>query len=340
LKKREINLEINEIKRTFVNQLRMVMAKTEDRTNDKDIQPVYINPLTDFGFKKLFLNRDLLIAFLNDVVGTDIQEVTYLPTEGLGDYIEERTAIFDLLCTTKSGEYFIVEMQLGKQTFFRDRALLYTSHIIRKQAPRKKNWNYKLNRVYLLAILDFITFTEKSAQNDVIERVFLYRENTGTLFSDKLNMIFIELPKFDKQPSELQNNTDTWLFLLKNTFVLNTCPPEITGEIFKLFLEIAELKKLTPTEMETYKTSLKRSFQVRDIAHCAKLEGIVEGERIGIAKGEQIGIAKGKQIGKIEERKLFAIKLLKRSTSFEDVMDLTDLSKEQVLELLNQMPKS
>jgi hypothetical protein len=59
---------------------------------------MYINPLTDFGFKKLFLNKELMIAFLNDVIGTDIKDIQYQPTEGLGEYKEERIAVFDLLC--------------------------------------------------------------------------------------------------------------------------------------------------------------------------------------------------------------------------------------------------
>ena len=132
------------------------------KIENENIQSVYINPLTDFGFKKLFLNKELLIAFLNDVVGTDINEVTYLPTEGLGEYRYER--------------------------------------------------------------------------------------------------------------------------------------------------------------METYQRSLKQNFYLRDIAKCAKLEG------------EQIGIVK--------EKKQFAIKLLKKGTPIEEVIYLTELSKEQVLEILNQLPKS
>jgi len=282
---------------------------------DEDFSSVYLNPLTDFGFKKIFLNKELLMAFLNDIVGTEINDITYLPTEGIGNYKYERTAIFDLLCQTNQGE-FIIEMQLGKQTYFKDRSLFYTSHVIRKQAPRKKYWNYELKPVYIVAILDFIIFDEKQVENEVIERVQLCRKNTGTLFSDKLNMVFIELPKFDKQPSELQNNTETWLYLLKNTFFLTTCPPEIKGRIFKLFLKTAELKHLTPAEMETYSTSLKRNLYLRDIAHCAKMEG------------------------RMDERKQFALKLLKKGASYEEVIDLTELSKEQVIELLNQLPKS
>ena len=221
------------------------MAKT--KTEDEILPSVYINPLTDFGFKKLFLNKDLLIAFLNDVIGTDIKDIQYQPTESLGEQFDERKAVFDLLCTTETGEYFIVEMQLGKQTYFQDRVLFYASHAIRKQAPRKKRWNYELKAVYVVSILDFITFKEDTAKDEVIERIYLYREKAGKRYSGKLNLVFVELPKFNKQVTELRNNTETWLFLLKNAFELNTCPPEITGKIFKRFLELAEVKQLTQT---------------------------------------------------------------------------------------------
>ena len=205
--------------------------------DDEILQSVYINPLTDFGFKKLFLNRELLIAFLNDVIGTDIKDITYLPTEGLGEYKEERATNFDLLCTNDKDEFFIVEMQLGHQTYFRDRVLFYASHTIRKQGPRKKRWDFNLKAVYVVSILNFVTFNEKNAENIVIEKVSLFRETHKTRFSEKLKIIFIELPKFNKQPSDLKDNTDIWLYLLKNTFSLKACPPEIKGKPFKLFLE-------------------------------------------------------------------------------------------------------
>ena len=287
------------------------MAKS--KTKEEDLLSVYIDPLTDFGFKKIFLNKELLIAFLNDVVGTDIKEVQYQPTEGLGEYKEERTAVFDLLCTTEKGEYFIVEMQLGKQTYFRDRALFYASHVIRKQAPRKKYWNFNLKAVYIVSILDFDIFTEESAKDEVLERVYLYREKAKARFSSKLNMIFIELPKFNKQATELQNNTETWLFLLKHTFELNACPAEITGKIFRRFLEIAEVKQLTTIEMETYKRSLKQSYQMRDIANCAKMEGRME--------------------GRMEGNIQVALKLLQKNTPVDEIVFLTELTGEQIRDL-------
>ncbi|MFM2267246.1 MAG: hypothetical protein RL757_687, partial [Bacteroidota bacterium] len=62
----------------------------------------YINPFTDFGFKKLFgseLNKDLLIDFLNEVIlpkTRKIADLTYKKNEHLGASEFDRKAIFDL----------------------------------------------------------------------------------------------------------------------------------------------------------------------------------------------------------------------------------------------------
>ena len=76
----------------------------------------YINPYTDFGFKKLFgtpLNKDLLISFLNSLFeGKEVvRDLTYLNGENLGNGYGDRRAIFDVYCKNEQGETFIVEMQ-------------------------------------------------------------------------------------------------------------------------------------------------------------------------------------------------------------------------------------
>ena len=72
--------------------------------------------------------------------------------------------------------------------------------------------------------------------------------------------------------------------------------------------------------METYNTSLKQNPYLRDIANCAKMEGRME--------------------GRMERDKQLALRLLKKGMPYEEVIDLTELSKEQIFELFNQMPKS
>ena len=80
----------------------------------------YINPFTDFGFKKLFgieFNKELLIDFLNQILSNreSIKDLTYLNTENLGNSKVDRKAVFDLYCENEIGEKFIIEIQNVKQ---------------------------------------------------------------------------------------------------------------------------------------------------------------------------------------------------------------------------------
>ncbi|MDR2041658.1 MAG: Rpn family recombination-promoting nuclease/putative transposase, partial [Tannerella sp.] len=133
-----------------------------DREEIQPKDPVFLNPLTDFGFKRIFGDRELMIDFLNEVIqDVYIQNVKYKPTEQLGDWDKERKAVFDLLCTNEKGEYFLVEMQHARQRYFADRMLFYSSYLIRNQAPRKKDWNFELKAVYVVSVLDFVLAEEK-----------------------------------------------------------------------------------------------------------------------------------------------------------------------------------
>ena len=87
----------------------------------------YVNPYTDFGFKKLFgteMNKELLISFINSLLSDkeQIRDLTYLNTENLGISEADRKAVFDVYCETDSGEKILVEMQLGQQLFFKEGA--------------------------------------------------------------------------------------------------------------------------------------------------------------------------------------------------------------------------
>ena len=143
------------------------MRQTEER---------YISLLTDFGFKRIFgtkLNKSLLISFLNSLFNGEqvIRDVKYLNSEHVGDVHTERKAIFDVYCENEHGEKFIVEMQNAYQTYFKDRSLYYATFPIREQASKGDNWNFKLEHVYVVALLNYdmsdSAFSETSINHDV-----------------------------------------------------------------------------------------------------------------------------------------------------------------------------
>ena len=141
----------------------------------KRIEERYISLLTDFGFKRIFgtkPNKDLLINFLNSLFDGFhiIKDVKYLNSEHVGDVFAERKAIFDVYCENERGEKFIVEMQNAYQKYFKDRSLFYSTFPIREQAPKGAEWNFKLEHVYTVALLNFDLEEEAFDKNDILNQ--------------------------------------------------------------------------------------------------------------------------------------------------------------------------
>jgi len=118
----------------------------------------YINPFTDYGFKRLFgeeTNENLLIAFLNDIlpIQDKIIKLDFKKNEAQGDTATSRRVVYDIFCKDEKGSQLIVEIQNAKQTYFKDRTVFYSTFPIRDQA-QKGEWNFKLEAVYCVAPLN------------------------------------------------------------------------------------------------------------------------------------------------------------------------------------------
>jgi len=79
----------------------------------------YINPLTDFGLKKI-----------------------------LGE------AVFDIYCKNQNGEKFAAEMQKNRHHSFKDRNIYYSAFSIREQAKSGKAWRYSLKAILTAGYLN------------------------------------------------------------------------------------------------------------------------------------------------------------------------------------------
>ncbi len=156
------------------------------------LRDVYVNLFTDFGFKKIFgeePRKELLISFLNTLLPErhQIAALQYAKQEYQGESALDRKAIFDLNCTSSSGERFIVELQKAKQNYFKDRSLYYATFPIQEQAQRGE-WDYKLSAVYTVGILDFC-FDEDHGSTEVVHTVQLKNQH-HQVFYDKLTFIY------------------------------------------------------------------------------------------------------------------------------------------------------
>lgn len=273
----------------------------------------YINPFTDFGFKKLFgteFNKELLIDFLNNVLrGREkIKDLTYLNTENLGNEETGRKAVFDLYCDNEKKEKFIIELQNVKQQYFKDRSIFYSTFPVQSQAPKGRKWDYYLKAVYTIGILNF-SFPDQSEQERFIREVQLIDKETQEVFYDKLTFIYLEMPKFRKTEEELVSQFDKWMYVLKNLHRLQNKPVKLQEKVFeKLFTE-AEIAKLNSEDMKAYEESLKVYRDNYSVIETAKNEG--------------------KNENKVET----AIAMKKEGLSTDLINKITGLSRDQIEKL-------
>ncbi len=314
------------------------MRHTEER---------YISLLTDFGFKRIFgtkPNKDLLINFLNSLFEgfQVIKDVKYLNNEHVGDVYAERKAIFDVYCENEQGEKFIVEMQNAYQKHFKDRSLFYSTFPIREQAKKGTDWNFRLERVYTVALLNFDLEEEAFDHDDFNHDVGLLDKKTHKVFNDKLSFKYVEIAKFNKTEAELVTLYDKWLYVLKNLSRLDRQPVALKEKVFEKLFEEAEIAKFSKTELKEYEDSLKAYRDVKNSIDTAlergreegRAEGLVKGREEGLVKGREEGLVKGREEGRAEgERNAkvqMALSLLSLGVPTKTIAEASGLAEEDI----------
>ena len=286
----------------------------------RKIEERYISLLTDFGFKRIFgtaPNKELLINFLNSLFDGEevIKDVKYLNSENVGDVYTERKAIFDVYCENENGEKFIVEMQNAYQTYFKDRSLFYSTFPIREQASKGSDWNFCLKKVYVVALLNYKMSDEAFDSSDTIHTKALMDTKTNKVFNTKLMFKYVEVGRFDKTDEELTSLSDKWMYVLKNLSRLDNRPAALREKIFSKLFAAASVASFTPTELREYEDSLKAYRDIKNSLDTAKEEGREEGR-----EQRNIEIAK---------------KMLAAGMHIDIIINMTDLSKDEIDKLTN-----
>ena len=279
----------------------------------------YINPHTDFGFKRLFgseCNTELLISFLNTIFHgkQNIQKVTYINSES-------RPGFFVVRCENDKGEKFIVEMQNVYQEFFKDRTIYYSTFPIREQAQRGGDWDFHLNPVYTIGLLNFNFADGLENAKRWHHEVKLMEVDTHEVFYDKLTYIYVEIPKFDKKESELESMYDKWMYVLKNLSNLMQRPAALQERVFTRLFEQAEISKFDKQELKLYEDSVNAYRDIVNAIRTAEKKKYAEGRAEGRAEGEK----------KAKEK--IASNLLALGVPIETIMQASGLSEEEIKSL-------
>ena len=232
----------------------------------------YVNPLSDWGFKRLFgteMNKDLLLEFLRGLFPErDIRDITYLKSERQNLTERERDSVFDVMCVSGNGTQFVVEMQKRSQRYFRDRALYYAAHPIIEQG-RRGGWNYRLNPVCVVGVLDFAMehdYGGESARwrDKLVHRYRLREDETGEIMNSKLEFLYLEVGAYRREVTERSGIVEKWMYVLKNLSRLEGRPPELRERVFERLFEAARIAAYTREETVRKRYDERERLQEHD----------------------------------------------------------------------------
>jgi len=289
----------------------------------------YLSPRSDVGFKKLFGNvnhKDLTISFLNSILGLTgtkaIESIKFRDTEQLPETDEGRKSFFDVYCIDNAGKHFIIEMQSRYQSHFIVRSQYYTSLAFYRQIHTPFSYE-KLVPVIFIGVLDHIL---DDRHNQVISCHKLMDVHHKTESSQHQIYYFIELPKFEKTIEQCSSDIDTWLFFMTQADKIEKIPGQLQeSKNFKEAFYLLERSRWTERELDDYLFQADQETQQERY-----LKGAQEkAER----KGEIRGEIKGQIKGEHKKAQSVAIKLLKKGISISEIVDITELSIEQIEEL-------
>ena len=283
----------------------------------------FINPKTDYAFKKIFgsvQSKPILISFLNALLyegNSTIKDLEIInpnlppQIEGLKDtYLDVKAKLSD-------GTLIIIEMQVLNVDSFAKRVLFNAAKTYAFQLQKGEGYRM-LKPVIALTITDFEMFAE---QEQLISR-FIYREkDKGWSYTEnEMELVFVELTKFTKKIEELETLADKWIYFIKYARSL-TSIPEAFDEIPELHqaFDIANQAGLTPEELD----NLERQ------------EMFIHDQQGAISLGRR----EGRQEGRQEEKYDIARNLLGQLND-EAIAGATGLSLETIAALRQGMTNS
>ena len=315
------------------------MSKKDKKPNENNScysseinQHYYINPLTDFGIKRVFFMTrrgpkrliSFLRAFLPDIM-RDVVSITFKPTELIGERESEKRVVFDIYCVTNTDKHFIIEMQRSKQSFFQNRIITYDSRVVSSEAKRG-DMEYNIPTVISFNIMDYDS--DEFIHSEKAFHVVKLKDDENVVYSEKKVFCFLELSKFAAQNiRQLKNinfldDKQKWAFILKNMHQMKEQDLSDEDEIFQGLFEDCRFYKLTKMEKKKYKKSLMDYYDVRDAVDVAREDG------------RKWGYEQGIEEGRADEKHQLALNMLEEGLDTTMVARITGLTETEILKLM------
>jgi predicted transposase/invertase (TIGR01784 family) len=262
-------------------------------------RPVFADPKTDFVFQRIFGSEDhkpVLLGFLNDLLELDdahrIVTVSLLPAEQRPKVSELKYSIVDVKCIDTRGTNYVVEMQVLNVEAFEKRVVYNVAKAYTNQLDTGHAYP-QLNDVIGISICDFELWPRKKGFGvPMLSRWRMQEQKSGTRGLSQLQLVFLELPKYDaaKEPDTL---VEKWAYFFREAENLTVIPPSLSHPPLVEALEAARTARFTKEEWDAYIAAGMALQNERGALTMAHREGYEQGEEDGEKRGEEKGLRMG-----------------------------------------------
>jgi predicted transposase/invertase (TIGR01784 family) len=215
----------------------------------------YLDPKADLTFKRVFGEHPNLVAsLLNSLLplqaGEEISDIEYMSPERVPRTYFGKNSIVDVLCKTKDGRQFIVEMQMFWTADFKDRVLFNSAKVYVDQLEHGDAFSL-LRPVYSLNLVDEIF--EKDVPEFIHHYQMVHDKYTHKII-DGFHLVFVELPKFKPQSIAERKMAVLWLRFLTEVYkTTDEVPPEfMENPEIRQAVELVEESAYTREQLRGY----------------------------------------------------------------------------------------
>jgi len=213
----------------------------------------FINPKTDYAFKRIFgsnQSKEILLSFLNAILYEDkevIQDLEILNPYSPGASFTLKDTYLDVKAKLDNNTTVLIEMQVLNQYAFDKRVIYNVAKSYSNQLESGERYNL-LNPVIGVTIVDFTLFDNSEK---IINSFILQEKELKFVYNEEINLVFVELRKFNKKLEELESVADKWLYFLRNATELKEKPASFERiPSLNKALEIANLAGLNSEELD------------------------------------------------------------------------------------------
>jgi predicted transposase/invertase (TIGR01784 family) len=293
----------------------------------------FLDVKTDYAFKRVFGAQEsvpILISFLNAVLEYEdehrIESLKIIDPYQAPKLAGMKDTFVDVKAKLFNKKNIIIEMQVVHSKNIEQRILYNAAKQYANQLQRGEDYHL-LNPVIALTLVDFTLFDEIESY---LSRFQLIEKETLVKYTDDVELVFIELPKFTKTEPELLTIEDKWLYFIKHAADLSAIPQSLNEPcIVDAFSRINEAA-LTPDELELQQKRHAFIQIQRTGLELAEEKGEARGIGIGIEMGIEKGREEGREEGELKAKQEIAQGMLSKKLDIDLIVQLTGLTLEQV----------